>query len=87
MIESGSYQNMERMVVVAASEETQLARLMARDGIDREAALQRIRSQMPLAEKIALADHVIWNDGDRPETETQVERLVQVLTMEQRAAS
>jgi dephospho-CoA kinase len=79
MIESGNYRNMDRLVVVAASEETQLERLMARDGIDREAALQRIQSQMPLAEKFRLADHVIWNDGDRVATEGEVERVLAAL--------
>jgi dephospho-CoA kinase len=79
MIESGNYRTMDRLVVVAASAETQLARLMARDGIDRDAAMQRIRSQMPVAEKVALADYVIWNDGDRAETEAQVEQVVAAL--------
>jgi dephospho-CoA kinase len=28
-------------------------------------AERMIRSQMPLQEKIARADHVVWNDGSR----------------------
>lgn len=75
LIESGNYQTMDRLVVVAAGEDTQVERLMARDGIDRDAAMLRIRSQMPVAEKVKVADHVVWNDGDRAATETQVERV------------
>src|SRR5207245_863555 len=64
MIESGNYRNMDRLVVVVADEPTQIARLMARDGIDSEEALRKIRSQMPLAEKAKFADHVIDNSGE-----------------------
>src|SRR5215470_7576997 len=46
MIESGNYKNMDRLVVVVTDEPTQVARLMARDGLSREAALARIATQM-----------------------------------------
>ena len=72
MIESGNYRNMDRLVVVIADETTQLARLMARDGIDRDEALRKIRSQMPLAEKAKLADYVIDNSGDTLKTSQAV---------------
>ncbi len=79
MIESGNYKTMDRMVVVATDEPIQVARLMARDGIDRDEAMRKIRSQMPLAEKVKLADHVIRNNGDRRETEAEVERVYRAL--------
>ncbi|MBI4247133.1 MAG: dephospho-CoA kinase [Candidatus Rokubacteria bacterium] len=82
MIESGTYTTMDRLVVVITDEATQLARLMARDGIDRTEALRRIRSQMPLAEKAKLADHVIDNSGDRAATEAQVRRVHAALLAE-----
>ena len=72
MIESGNYRNMDKVVVVVADEATQIARLMARDGIGREEALRKIRSQMPLAEKAKFADYVIDNSRDRGVTEAQV---------------
>ncbi len=75
MIETGSHRLMDRMVVVVADEETQLARLMARDGLAREEALRRVRSQMPVADKARLADYVIDNSGDRAATEAQVRRV------------
>ena len=79
MIESGNYRNMDRMVVVVTDEATQLARLMARDGIDRDEALRRIRSQMPLADKAKLADYVIDNSADPATTETEVRRVYRAL--------
>ena len=79
MIESGNYRNMDRLVVVIADETTQLARLMARDGIDRDEALRKIRSQMPLADKAKLADYVIDNSGDRAATEAQARGVYEAL--------
>lgn len=85
MIESGNYRNMERLVVVATDEATQLQRLMARDGIDEAAARARIASQMPVAEKARLADHVIDNGGDRASTEAQARRVYAALLAGHRA--
>jgi dephospho-CoA kinase len=79
MIESGSAKHMDRLVVVATDEETQIARLMARDGIDRGEALRKVRSQMPVAEKAKLAHYVIDNAGDRTTTEAAVERVHRAL--------
>jgi dephospho-CoA kinase len=67
-------------VLVAASEETQIARQIERDGASREEALQRIRAQMPLDEKRALADHVIENDGSLEDTRRQVRQVFEALT-------
>jgi dephospho-CoA kinase len=79
LIESGSHLMMDRLVVVIADEPTQIARLMARDGIDRDEALRKIKSQMPLAEKATLADYVIDNSGDSITTEAEVRRVYQAL--------
>lgn len=85
MIESGNYKNMERLVVVATDESTQLQRLMARDGIDEATARRRISSQMPVADKARLADHVIDNAGDRASTEAQARRVYAALLDAHRA--
>jgi dephospho-CoA kinase len=85
IVESGGYRQMDRLVVVVADEATQLARLRARDGLTEQEALQRIRSQMPLAEKVKLADHVIDNSGDRAATEAQVRCVHAALLAEQQA--
>ena len=47
------------LVVVAADSATQIARLVARDGLSEAQARARIAVQAPLPDKIAVADHVI----------------------------
>lgn len=75
MIESGGYKTMDKLVVVATDEETQSARLCARDGIDAAESARKIKSQMPVAEKAKLADYVIDNAGDLASTERQVREV------------
>jgi dephospho-CoA kinase len=84
MIESGNYRNMDRLVVVATDEVTQRERLQGRDGIGADEAARRMASQMPVAEKAKLADHVIDNAGDRTATERQVRRVHEALLAELR---
>ena len=50
------------MVLVHASEDTRIARIMERDNIDRTTALRWISLQMPEAEKLKRADIVIDNE-------------------------
>jgi dephospho-CoA kinase len=63
LVENGAADAFRPLVVVACPEEVQIARVMARDGATREEALARIRSQKPVAEKVAVADFVIDTDG------------------------
>jgi len=53
------------VVVVACSQKMQLARLRKRMSVKSAEGKQMINSQMPLDDKIARADHVVWNDGSR----------------------
>ncbi len=85
MIESGNYRNMDRLVVVATDAATQRDRLRGRDGIGADEATRKMASQMPVAEKAKLADHVIDNAGDRAATEAQVHRVYEALLAELRA--
>jgi dephospho-CoA kinase len=68
----------DKVVVVSASEQTQLRRLEEK-GMSREDAQNRIRSQLPLEEKIKSADFVINNDGPLEETKKQVEEIYSLL--------
>lgn len=52
----------DKTIVVYVDEATQLKRLMERDQLTEQEARQRIQSQMPLAEKVKLADAVIDNN-------------------------
>ncbi|MCW6036792.1 dephospho-CoA kinase [Spirulina subsalsa FACHB-351] len=62
--------------VVSCSPEQQLTRLQTRNQLSREAAQARIASQMPLDAKIALADVVIENNGQREHLQQEVDRIV-----------
>ena len=65
LYETGGETLCDSVVVVACSPSVQLERLVARTQLDRSAAEQMIRAQMPLAEKIRRADHIVWNNGAR----------------------
>jgi dephospho-CoA kinase len=80
LVETGFYKQLDGLVVVSASEEAQLARVMARDACPREGALARIRAQLPLADKMRLADHVLDNNGSLESIRAQVVRLIRMLT-------
>ncbi|MEZ4473870.1 MAG: dephospho-CoA kinase [bacterium] len=79
IVEWGQADRFRPLVVVWAPPEVQIARLMARDGLDRAAAQARIASQLPIAEKVRLADHLIDNGGTPEATAAQVEALWQTL--------
>jgi len=76
LYETGGETLCDRVVVVACSENVQVARLAQRMSINDTEAEQMIRSQMPLDEKIARADHVVWNDGSRAALMEQTRFLV-----------
>jgi dephospho-CoA kinase len=84
MIESGNYQNMDRLVVVITDAATQRARARTRDG-DPADAERKIASQMPLADKAKLADYVIDNSGDRAATEARTREVHAALLADLRA--
>lgn len=67
----------EKIIVVSVNEQTQIERLMNRNQLTKEEALARIHSQMPLGEKVEVADAVIHNDGLIEETRQQVIQLVE----------
>jgi dephospho-CoA kinase len=72
LVETGLHAQLDGLVVVVASEEAQLGRVMARDACSRESALARIRAQHPLADKVRVADHVVDNSGSLENTRAQV---------------
>ncbi len=75
LLEVGLEKVVDEVWVVYVDYQTQLERLMKRDGFNSEEAARRISSQIPLEEKVKLADHVIDNRGGPEETFLQVRRL------------
>lgn len=64
LFESGFDRECDVIVFVVAERELRIARIMSRDGIPREAAEQRINSQMSDDELITRCDYMIRNDYD-----------------------
>ena len=79
MVESGSYETYAGLIVVTCPPEIQLQRLLDRDELDMEGARARIDSQLPQADKAAVADIVVDNGGALESTRRQVEDLVERL--------
>lgn len=71
LVETGSYRDYAKLIVAVCGEEQQIERAMSRDGLTREQVLDRIRRQMPLAEKIKYADYVIDTSGAKEATLAQ----------------
>jgi dephospho-CoA kinase len=76
LYETGGETLCDRVVVLACSERVQLARLRKRMSLTATEATQMIKSQMPLEEKVSLADHVVWNNGNRANLAEQARLLV-----------
>jgi dephospho-CoA kinase len=73
--EPGRYAWLDRIVVVDVPRELQLARVMQRDGADRAAAERLLAAQASRAQRLAVADEVIVNDGPLERLDGVVERL------------
>lgn len=72
LVEVGAHRGLDALIVVAAEREAQIARAVARDGMTRAEAERRIAAQLPLADKVAVADFVVNNDGSLEQLEAAV---------------
>lgn len=75
LVENGLASRYDVVVVVAAAPDTQLDRLVRLRGLSEQEARERIAAQAPLAERLAVATHVVRNDGSREELVAQVAAL------------
>lgn len=75
LFEAGFDALTDRSLLIDADTETRIARLLARDGIDRELAERMIAAQMPSAERRARADDRIDNNGSPEALAEAVQRL------------
>jgi dephospho-CoA kinase len=65
LVETGQASGFDLVVVVDVSEEVQRERLLARGGLTEAEADGRIAAQASRSERLAVADVVVDNDGDR----------------------
>lgn len=62
LFETGSYQALDKIIVVHAPEEVRIKRVMHRDGRAEQQVREIIRKQMSEEEKLKRADFIIYND-------------------------
>jgi len=72
LVETGIHKGLAALIVVSCPLAQQLDRLVAREQFTRPAAAARIASQLPLGEKLSVADYVIDNSGTFEELESRV---------------
>jgi dephospho-CoA kinase len=82
LVENRLAEMYDAVVVVAATPQTQLDRLVRLRGMAEHEAQQRIDAQAPLEAKLAAATHVLHNDGPLAELAPQVDQLWETLTHE-----
>src|SRR3989442_10770710 len=75
LIEAKAHKRMDRIIVVTADEQTQVDRLKARNHLSTEEARKRIAAQMPLFEKVKMADYVIDGTLTPEELRKEVQRV------------
>jgi len=75
LVETGTHRDYDRVLLVDCDPQVQLARLMARDGLDGEQAHRMLAAQAPREARLAVADDVIVNESDAAALAPQVESL------------
>ncbi len=79
MIEVGTLSRYDAIVVAFCPPEVQLCRLLRRERFTRDQALQRIRSQLPIYQKLTFADYVIDTSGEFSNTREQIDHVYREL--------
>jgi dephospho-CoA kinase len=72
IVEAGIADRYDLVVVVDAPVELQVERLIRLRGMAEDAALARVAAQATREQRLAIADHVIVNDGDLAALDAQV---------------
>jgi len=74
LLESGAYRTqVQRILVVDCYEETQVSRVVARSGLTHDEARAIMAAQVSRAQRLAAADDVILNTGDRAGLDSQIQ--------------
>ncbi len=75
LIESGSYKDCDKIIVVTADIHQRIERVMLRDKTSKEMVEKRIKAQMSDEERITYADFIIENNGDIKELYASVLKI------------
>ncbi len=79
LYETSLNESMDKVIVVNAARYQQIERIKKRDDLSEYEARDRVDAQMPLKEKVALADIVIQNKSDLEDTLIEARNVFQKL--------
>jgi dephospho-CoA kinase len=75
LVETGRYKSFDRLIVVTCTTEQQMERALERGSYNKEEILARMSRQLPLDEKLRVADYVIDTSGDKAATLEQIRKV------------
>jgi dephospho-CoA kinase len=75
LVETGRYKSFDRLIVVTCAAGQQMERALERGTYNEEEILARMARQLPLEEKLKVADYVIDTSGDKEATLEQVRKV------------
>ncbi|MBY0553835.1 dephospho-CoA kinase [bacterium] len=79
LFEKNLWRDFDATVLIWCSPSIQLDRLMKRNNLTLEEAVLRIGNQIPLIDKVKMANYCIDNSGDLSDLEKQLQKLVEKL--------
>lgn len=79
LVETGSYKRFDRLIVAVCTPEQQLERAMRRSAYTKEEVMSRLSRQLPLEEKIKVADYIVDTSGTKEHALEQVRQVYQSL--------
>lgn len=75
LIESGLNKFIDKLITVKTNQNNQIKRIIKKSAFTQNEIIRRVKMQMPLSEKIKLADYIIDNNGTILNTEKQVKKI------------
>jgi dephospho-CoA kinase len=79
LVETGRYKDFDRLIVVTCASGQQMERALERGSYNKEEILARLSRQLPLEQKLRVADYVIDTSGTKEATLEQVRTVYAAL--------
>jgi dephospho-CoA kinase len=79
LVETGSYRSFDKLIVVTCAAGQQMERALKRGSYSKEEIQARLSRQLPLEEKLRVADYVIDTSGSKESTLEQVRTVYESL--------
>ncbi len=79
LLEKGLEKITDKLIVVTITRKKQIERMQRKTSLSRPDILKRIKAQIPLREKVRLADFVIDNNATLEKTKRQIQGIRRLL--------